>query len=494
MKNNCLTILIAASLMFMSTASCKKTLEPEIYSQLTNDNFPKTEKDINSILTSFYSQFTHDWGPANPTTGVNMWGVFSSMNSWSHISSATTDEKLDSWSPQFKFQWGSAFDTYDYLYSKISFVARATAFLKTLEDAGISEGLKKSAIAETKCLRAWLMFLLYDFYGPVSVKLDPAKLSDNSFEARPSKQTYLDAIVNDLTTAIPDLSDRTNDTQLWGKVNKGLARMLLMKLYMNDHQWPNAKAVATELLGMGYSLQSSYKNVFIQEGNNEVVWAVPSGINVPNHWLPTNLPWDAKKIAGIDVDPGWSGYYMPWSFYNTFPAGDTRLQTIAAEYDDMYGNHYKHGSGNEGYDLPKGALVIKYLVPYELNKTGNFSTVAFRYADVLLSMAEIQNEINNGISQADIDSYVKPVTDRAGISIPAGATTSKEAFKIFLLAERGRELFWEGWRRQDLIRFGKFIEYGQTAGHPAANHMVLFPIPPRVVQEAGGIVANNPGY
>jgi len=487
-------LLTAVYITVLVAGSCRKILEPEIFSQLTTDNFPRTEKDINSILTSFYTQFTHDWGPADPTSGDLMWGVYSSMNGWSHLSSATTDEKLDVWFPAYKFQWGAAYDTYDFLYSKISFVARATAFLETLEKADISENLKRSAIAETKCLRAWIMFLLYDFYGPVCVKLDPATLSDNTFEPRPSKETYFTAMVSDLTDAIPDLADKTNGTQDWGKVNKGLARMLLMKLYMNDHQWPMAKAVGEDLMGMGYSLTPSYKEVFTREGNEEVIWAVPGGINVPNHWFPPNIPWDAKHICGIDVDPGWSGYYMPWSFYDKFSTGDTRLETVADEYDDIYGNHYKRGSGNEGYDLPVGAIVVKYLLPYELNAKGNFSTVAFRYADVLLSMAEIQNELNNGVTDTDINNYVRPITERAHSPIPEEATMSKEAFREFILDERGRELYWEGWRRQDLIRFGKFIEYARLAGYPAADNMVLFPIPPRVILESNNVVKNNPGY
>ncbi len=61
--------------------------------------------------------------------------------------------------------------------------------------------------------------------------------------------------------------------------------------------------------------------------------------------------------------------------------------------------------------------------------------------------------------------------------------------------ERGRELFMEGWRRQDLIRFGKYIEFARNRGCTAAkDHMVLFPIPPKVITESGGVIEQNPGY
>jgi starch-binding outer membrane protein, SusD/RagB family len=481
---------IAICFLVLLSSSCENALEPEIYSQLTDDNFPKTEKDINLQLTSIYSQFTHDWATTDPSNGARSWGVYSTMFGWLHTGEGTTDEMLDTWDTSLRFAWGSAYDTYDNLYSKIKFVSRASEFIISIEDAQISESLKKSSLAEAKVLRAWLMFLLYDWYGPVSVKITQEQIAFKGFEERPTKEQYLQYIINDLTEAMADLADKTNGTENWGKVNKGVARLLLMKIYMNDHQYDKAKVECQALMAMGYTLQAEYKNVFINEGNNEVIWAVPSGEGYNNYWFSTNMPWDCKKINGIEVQQGWSGFYMPWSFYDTYPTGDKRLETIGSSYETFDGQQYEKGTANEGWDLPKGAIVIKYLVPNEQNKAGNFSTVGMRYADVLLSMAEIENEL---AGPAAGYAYLKQVTDRAGITIPA-TFSDKDSFSEFLLAERGRELYWEGWRRQDLIRFDKYIEYGQDRGYPAQDHMVMFPIPPSVITESGGIVDQNPGY
>lgn len=489
MKRN-IIYSIAVGLLVLVSSSCDDALEPKIYSQLTDENFPKTETDMNLVLTSFYSQFTHDWGTSDPSSGVTSWGAYGAMNGWLQVSSATTDEMDDTWETSLKFAWGSAYNTYDNLYSKIKFVSRASEFIILLENAEISESLKKSATAEAKVLRAWLMFLLYDWYGPVSVKLTEEQLAFNGFDERPTKEAYLAAIVKDLTEALPDLLDKTNGTGNWGKVNKGVARMLLMKIYMNDHQYDKAKPVVEELMNMGYSMLDDYKQVFIKEGNDEVIWAVPSGLGYNNHWFNPHMPWDVKNINGIVVEQGWSGYYMPWNFYDTYPEGDTRLETIASSYETYDGQYYERGSANEGWDLPKGAIVIKYLVPNEQNKVGNFSTVGMRYADVLLSKAEIENNLNGPTAGYP---YLQQVTDRAGIDLPA-SFPDKESFSEFLLAERGRELYWEGWRRQDLIRFGEYIESGKERGYPALEHMVKFPIPPSVILESGGIIDQNPGY
>lgn len=120
----------------------------------------------------------------------------------------------------------------------------------------------------------------------------------------------------------------------------------------------------------------------------------------------------------------------------------------------------------------------------------------FRYADVLLSLAEIINERNNGPTQEAYD-LVREIRTRAGLgNFTAGM--NQEQFRDALLAERGRELYAEGVRRQDLIRHGKYIEYAQDRGESLAkSHHTLFPIPTAAILEGGGadgIVKQNPGY
>lgn len=87
---------------------------------------------------------------------------------------------------------------------------------------------------------------------------------------------------------------------------------------------------------------------------------------------------------------------------------------------------------------------MKYLCnDSEKYSNGNTHIVAFRYADVLLSLAEIENELNGPTDKAL--GYLKQITDRVGVThtIPADIQSSKEKFKEFLLMERGRELFME---------------------------------------------------
>lgn len=140
----------------------------------------------------------------------------------------------------------------------------------------------------------------------------------------------------------------------------------------------------------------------------------------------------------------------------------------------------------------RGAIPLKYTDTEKYDYGIQKEHPALRYAEVLLTYAEAENELNG--PSANAINAVKQVTDRAKTEIPAEAKVSKEAFREFILAERGRELYCEGQRRQDLIRHGEFIKRAQARGVNAQSHQVLFPIPQAVVIESDGVVAQNPGY
>jgi hypothetical protein len=113
--------------------------------------------------------------------------------------------------------------------------------------------------------------------------------------------------------------------------------------------------------------------------------------------------------------------------------------------------------------------------------------VVFRYADVLLTRAEALWRLNAGSTEAL--TLVNQVRSRAKVD----AFTALDADK--LLAERGREMFAEMTRRQDLIRFGKFAEaWGfKPAKAASATTFAVFPIPKQQL-DANNKLTQNPGY
>ena len=310
---------------------------------------------------------------------------------------------------------------------------------------------------------------------------------------RPTDAEYTAQIEKDLTEAIPDLDDRYNGSETqWGRASKGLARMVLLKFYMHTKQWANAETMARDIMGMGYSLMDNYEEVFIEERNNEIIYAVDCSLSTEaRNWYPQHLfPSDYASSPVVTRGAGWYTYRMPWDFYDTFESGDERTSTIISSYTNT-----SDGDTNRDNGL-SGPIPVKYTGISGPGPEYAVDWVVYRYADVLLSLAEIINELNSGPTTEAYD-LVGQVRARAGLNnFTAGMTQSQ--FRDALLAERGRELYSEGVRRQDLIRHGKFIEYAQDRGLDAQPFHVLYPIPNNAILEGGGgdggVVAQNDGY
>jgi len=491
MKNIIFTIISFVLLIILITSGCEKELESKVFDQLSPANFPQNEADIKTALTPFYSMFTTDWGVVDPGSDVYVFAFNPAYLGYDWLTRIMTDQAFDNWySSWAMYTFGPSTEMSDAgtsFYNRIRFVARATDIIDKISKAPVSDAVKERYIGEAKALRAWYMFILYDLYGPLNPKLDPAKLTDLTIEPKLSKEAYVSVMEQDLEAAIAALPDKFNGSNNWGRVSKGVARMILLKIYMQEKQWDKAKAIGTDLMGMGYSLLPDYKDVFIIPGNNELIYAVPGNSAMLQFWYDMEFPGDIKRIFEQDVTPGWwQGDGMPWSYYDKYEASDTRLETIGNYYINMSGDTIDR---NNGLNL---AIPMKY-TKYTASQQG-FELVMYRYADVLLSMAEIENELNNGPTSAAIG-YASQITDRCHTTIPENALTDKESFNNFLLDERGRELYYEfGIRRQDLIRHGKLISYAKARGLPAMDYMTLLPIPQDVINESKGIVEQNPGY
>lgn len=115
-----------------------------------------------------------------------------------------------------------------------------------------------------------------------------------------------------------------------------------------------------------------------------------------------------------------------------------------------------------------------------------------RYADILLSRAEALNELD-GPNPLSID-LLNEIRNRAGLSDKAIEDfPTKESLRDHLLDERRWEFWYEGHRRTDLLRMGKYILNAENRGINAQEKHKLFPIP-QVEIDANNLMAQNPGY
>jgi starch-binding outer membrane protein, SusD/RagB family len=505
--------LLAATVITLSTFSCEDALEPVIYDALTPENFFKTEEDLNNAVIGLYNSFSTNWGTTDQ--GVDTWyaSLYNiDMKTYVTRSMITTDELYvnPAWDANLvNFTWGPS--TYvmtgsnpnEPTYPKIRFVARATEVIDMIPKAEeVSQIVRDQYFAEAKVLRAWLMYVLYDFFGPVNVRLDPATLTDTTIIPRPSTEEYCLQIEKDLKDALAISSvsfpeSYNDDPGNWGRVSKNVARMLLLKLYMHNRQWDKAEAAAKDIMAQNYyEILPNYADVFNNSKNHEVIYALPANSSSPNYWLAPLFPGEyATGYAGntlVDTDiNGWYGFWMPWSHFNRFDTADLRRNTIISEY--ISDKNKVRNQSNPGPML--GAIPMKYtLIPSgDVGPAFTMDMVVFRYAEVLLSLAEA---INNQRGPAEAFQYINIIRERAGM--PAWDITTipdQAVLKDSLLMERGRELYGEGSRRQDLVRNGKYIEFALERGASGASDCdTIFPIPASVITEGRGIIEQNPGY
>lgn len=478
-------------LLFVSIlASC--TLERESYLEIYPEKFFQNESDIEKALTALYAPFSTDWG-----------GLYAADLSYTTCSEFTTDIMKCTWTgyEHFYEHWwkedgtDSGTDFAERMYKQYNHLSRIKSTILKIQESPVTDGVKSRTISEAKCLYGWMGFIMYDLFGPVPLATDEA-INDPQKEIvipRLSDAEYCKIMEDYLLEAAQYLPEKQSE---WGRVTQGMAKMLLLKFYMMNKDYSKAEDMAREIKGMEGStyelLTEGYDKLFSKEyvQNKEIIQAIPCGTGMPNYWLAEVMPSDYQYPHSIST---WNGYKMDWTFFETFEPNDKRLNNVISSYTTKSGEEITKGVGA----LNLGAVPMKY--GYDANMVGAIGTIdviVYRYADVLLSLAECINENNNGPTPEAID-LVNRIRHRAGLNdLPNNSTGNKQSFKDAILMERGHEFFCEGLRRQDLIRHDKFVSTSKEL-YPNSQsdwYKVRFPIPTYYINESNGQVKQNEGY
>lgn len=372
-------------------------------------------------------------------------------------------------------------------------------------------------VAELKVLRAYFIFQFMDMYGNVPVvtdfNTDPSKVVQKD---RATVYAFLDA---ELSTNVPLLST-TVDKTTYGRVTQYFGYMLEAKLYMSAQvytgtaQWAKAITAINQVINSGkYILQPNYFDNFSinNEASSENIMVVPfdkvhiSGMN----WEMQTLHYSSNLTFGLTGQP-WNGFCSTADVLNKFDVADVRktqflvgqqyaadgvtpLKDPQANLPVIFNPNITSLSDASGIFRMAGARNIKYHP--EAGTAGNQSNdmVIFRLADAYLMLAEASMH-NGDMATALIN--VNKVRQRAGVA----AWTASDLTFASLLDERSRELMWEGWRRNDLIRFevATGTPYFTGARTPAKTadgdtHTFVFPIPsPEILSNPN--LHQNPGY
>ena len=486
-------LIIAAVVVSFTTTGCTD-LDYENYSKINSENFPVSESDLEAAAIGVYSTLANSM--------VMKW-----LNNagWTY-SELTTDELNTGWGGTWqqldRYQWTANKMQPSTCYNNYQKgITKATRIIDAFEKSSVGDAKKRKYIAELRVLRVLFANYLYDMVGPVPIVTDPAIANDVYTEwkpSRPSNKEYVDFMVSELQAAYGDLTVRQSGEEI-GRVSQGMALTLLMKIYLNDKQWQNAAATARQIVNLGvYSLMPSYKSIFTTENegtsNTERIFAIQrimSNQSFAWNYLSAVLPAVPlyKCTVGAQLSIA-GGLKMPWAFYDKYEAQDTRLETIVRYYTDKDGNEVDFRQVRDS--KATGAAPMKYAEdPEQGGQMSGNDFIVYRYADVLLSLAEALNELNGPTQEAV--SLINQVRNRCKATPISVGDFTKESLRDFICDERGRELYCEGHRRTDLIRFGKLIEKVREKGYNAQDYMTLFPIPQSAIDENPNL-KQNPGY
>jgi hypothetical protein len=507
------SISVICSALLLASAGCAKLDEKISGSKFIDTGGAATASDLNGV----YSQLNGQADQANtyalqehptdemmgPTRGTD-WGDF---GTWRKLHTHT-------WTPTHN----QVNDTWDQLNIG---VFRATQVIARSTDDQIK--------AEASFLRAYFMFQIVDLYGQAPFR--EADAANSSIPKVFTRTEATDFIIKDLEFADTKLGPAANV----GVASKAAADALLAKVYLNRAVYTSATVggpytfaaadmdkvilYANKVTAAGYTLEPAGK--YFQDfawDNSEQSHENIFGI----YNTPTRVQAAAKNrwkmgLHYNQTPDGWNGFTTLSDFYNSFEPGDERRGVAYVGLTDKVGLRagfavgQQYGPGNValkqrgGKPLvftpevnlnfsteAQGIRVFKYF-PHP-NADGSVTDsgedndyILLRYADVLLMKAEA---IMRGGTDPLAQTAVQIVNS---IRTPRGASALGTVDAAAMLAERGRELYFEGWRRNDLIRFEKFNDPVDQRPAKTDKTRTLYPIPQRAV-DTNPNLKQNPGY
>jgi hypothetical protein len=506
-------------LMFLAPFSQSCTnLDEEIFDNLTEANFPTTQNQFIAALGATYTSL-YGWAGHNsifslqeissdemmiPHRGADWFDGGQWLRVHRHQQTPNEEAINNGWS---------------YLYGGVNNCNRVIDLFNNLVSEGkVPADQAESFIAEVRTLRALFYYWLMDAYGNVPIVTTFAGADPNPPTV--NRAQVFAFIESELNASVPKLSTDKGGAA-YARMNYWAGKFLQAKLYINAQvykgapEWDKAIAACDEIINSGkFSLESDYFANFNtnNSGSNENIFVIPydeaqaQGFNLAQ----MTLHYTSQATFKLQDQP-WNGYCTVQEFYNSYSADDKRRgipgnqrvrgnflagPQFSAEGDPLKDSSFDDPDGENVVFTPEvnalepnayrqaGARVGKF--EYAIGATPNLSNdfPLFRYADAILMKAEAHWRKNNGDPAAV--ALVNQIRNRAGLA-PLSALTAPE-----LLAERGREMFYEGWRRQDLIRFDRFTGTWDFKPASAATKS-LFPIPQNALN-ANPNLRQNSGY
>ena len=516
---------IGAVLMAGIAACSDMPVQPK--SDITSANIFNDPTSYKSFIAKLYGGLVVT-GQAGPDGNPDVRGIdegFSQyVRGYWQLQELPTDEAIIGWGdpglPELNTQTWSASNPFTTaMYGRIYYqVALANEFLRETTDSkldsrGVGAALKADVHkyrAEARFLRALSYWHAVDLYGNV-----PLTDENTDVAGLPRQATRLEVFnfVESELKAIRPLLPAKSAGDNYARASQAAVDMVLAHLYLNAKVYTgtdrtaDARTAAEAVIAAGFTLDPSYRHLFQADNHTspELIFTVPQDGVHTRTW--GGMTYLVHAAVGGSLDPAAFGVSSAWwglrvrspvpDRYEAEPAGTDARASI------MYTNGQSRVASNVG-DFATGYAFPKYTNKTSAGVSGSNADFPdtdypmFRLADAYLIYAEAVARGAGG-NVATAVGYVNALRQRAYGST-AGNITAADLTPQFVLDERSRELIWEGFRRQDLIRFGQFTDAGiwewkggVVGGKLTEKTRDLYPIPANELS-ANPNVHQNPGY
>ncbi|RYY35577.1 MAG: RagB/SusD family nutrient uptake outer membrane protein [Sphingobacteriaceae bacterium] len=524
-------LLIAMLLSGVLGTSCMKSLDvkpqdPRIITSATVFDNPEAFKQFLAKLYATFS-LTGQRGEAGlPEISAPDEGTTAFIRGYFAAQEVTTDECINAWGDGGLVEyhghlWSDQNSYIKLMYQRLFInISYCNEFIRAVDENGskLDAGMQGEVArykAEARFLRAYYYMCAMDLFGNVPFVTEADK--PGAFLPKQIKRAELfNYVESELKVILPEMADPGANE--YGRADRAAAWAILTRLYLNAEvytgqaRYSDCINYCNEILNSGnYSLHDNYAELFLADNHKwkeEIIMPIATdGANSRSYGDMTFLihaavggSMDAANVYGI-ASGGWGGNRMTTSFVTSKfadPSGatDSRAifhtdgQTLTITHPNVFLEGYLCGKfKNVTSDGAIGVNSTFVDTDYPL----------IRLAEVYLNYAEATVRGGGG-NAAEALELVNDLRERA-YGDNSGNINAGQLNLNFLLDERGRELYWEGFRRTDLIRFDRFTgnallwdwKGNVMNGTGTPSHFNLFPIPASDLSLNTNL-EQNPGY
>ncbi len=511
--NALLIVLIIAAF----SNSCTD-LEETVYSEVAVSEFGSAPEQIDALVASIYSTLKFH---------VLSWDSYTCRDELAGDMMAIPGFKGGDWGePMFseamKHTWDASSTGYDAAYNyPTSSIALCNQIYYMIETSpGISEANKVRFLSEIRGVRAFWYYILCDQFGNVPIVTD---FLDRSQPETNSRSEVYDFIIKELIEIKDSLRSDVPGLQSYGRFTKGAAYALLAKMYLNagvykpegGSKWEECIEACNGVMALPYVLEGVWKKNFTPDNHlsEEAILSAAfkaGGSGIENIIALNTLHYLDPIALGLNISP-WNGIAANPDYVKSFDTLDIRYEgsfLVGPMIDPATGevlvtSHGRplihtvemvlnevDGDGWGWINQEEGARVAKWDYEPGLSTSMENDIHIFRLADIYLTKAEAL--LRSGGSIAVATDLVNAIRARAFPGKPEKLYSSVTLDDVY--NERRLEFAWEGFTRQDMIRFGTFL-LPRTPFKPyqSDSKYLLYPIPQSAI-DANNKLKQNQGY